>query len=332
MKYKDKQIGGLYVLYKDTKANIEALSNVEAGATAFANDTGEMGVYSGTNWVWASGDMLKSTYDIDNNGIVDNAEKLSGIEATVTPTADKIPIANSSGNLDDWVTASKAYISLQQDGKIGMSGSQLVTANDIRINYNNIYSITEDFTSTTPSGWTWAGSPFVTPSVVQSIKSTWIRMNGMSGGERSFFYKTYIADQILFAMLPAINTNSGGMYTGIRFDDGSDNTYMEVVLWYSSSGTPFRIYYISRINGGAVTKTEVTNLAQTMFDGWLIHVIFGTRWSNWHSNAILTSMNGTWLRSNMDGPTMTFTPARVGIVIKFGGYTWQSVGVDAVNF
>lgn len=51
----DGRVKGLpLVQYSDTKANIAALSltAADAGAEAYATDTGEKGVYSGSAWVW----------------------------------------------------------------------------------------------------------------------------------------------------------------------------------------------------------------------------------------------------------------------------------------
>lgn len=47
----DAQLGTPQVLYKDTKANIEALTIVEA-AIAYATDTNQYGSYNGTTWDW----------------------------------------------------------------------------------------------------------------------------------------------------------------------------------------------------------------------------------------------------------------------------------------
>lgn len=359
MKYKDKQVGRPHVLYKDTKSNIEALSGIEAGAAAYATDTNELGIYGGTQWYWYQGnmiygDMLKAIYDTNNDGIVDSAASVpwsgvTGKPGTYPPDAHnhsaddinsgvldaaRIPNLDASKITSGTLSTDRfsAYTDLQAEGKIGMYGTNLPTASQMRLNANPIYDITEDFTTTTPTGWSWAGSPFVTPATIQTINSTWLRLAGMTSGQRSFFYKTSVANQVVFAIMPALDTTTNGMHIGIRFDDGTDNNYSEVVLQYSSSGTPFRVYYRHRIGGGTVTETELTNLAQPMFDGWLIHAASGTRWSSWYSYAIVTSRNGTYLRGNQNGATMTFTPTRVGIVIKFGGLSWQSALVDAVNF
>ena len=47
------------------------------GMKVWVKDEGKYYHYNGTSWVEASeGDMLKSTYDTDNDGIVDKAEQL----------------------------------------------------------------------------------------------------------------------------------------------------------------------------------------------------------------------------------------------------------------
>jgi len=49
----DQQLGAPGVLYKDTKANIEALTVVE-GAFAYATDTNQIGSYDGAAWTWGA--------------------------------------------------------------------------------------------------------------------------------------------------------------------------------------------------------------------------------------------------------------------------------------
>lgn len=50
----DRQLGAPFGLFSDTKANIEALTGLTGGETAYATDTGEDGVYDavGSAWVW----------------------------------------------------------------------------------------------------------------------------------------------------------------------------------------------------------------------------------------------------------------------------------------
>lgn len=51
----DRVYGVPLVQYKDTKANIEALSGIGEGAIAYATDSNEFGSYDGTTWTWGQG-------------------------------------------------------------------------------------------------------------------------------------------------------------------------------------------------------------------------------------------------------------------------------------
>ena len=55
MRKGDAQIGLPAPVYTDTAANIEALSGVVEGATAYATDTDEPGWYDGAAWTWGAG-------------------------------------------------------------------------------------------------------------------------------------------------------------------------------------------------------------------------------------------------------------------------------------
>ena len=52
MRVGDTQVGAPYVNYKDTEANIEALTGVPEGASAYATDTDKVGSYDGSDWNW----------------------------------------------------------------------------------------------------------------------------------------------------------------------------------------------------------------------------------------------------------------------------------------
>lgn len=64
--------------YKDTKANITALSGVEEGAIAYATDTNEFGSFDGSTWTWGQ----------------------SGSTAPTTTAANDFQVGDGSGN---WV-------------------------------------------------------------------------------------------------------------------------------------------------------------------------------------------------------------------------------------
>jgi hypothetical protein len=64
MRHNDIQYGIPETLYRDTKTNIESISNPNEGMIAFATDTGTLGVYDGSRWVWGSGSSPTSFLEL----------------------------------------------------------------------------------------------------------------------------------------------------------------------------------------------------------------------------------------------------------------------------
>lgn len=227
------------------------------------------------------------------------------------------------------LTRRLSAIEQQERRSVGMISSMLPSADDVRIMPGAARTVVQDFSSTTPSGWAWAGSPFSTPTM-SIINGTWLRQTGMSASERTFFNRSLV-DQSFYNAIVSIDTNSNGFYSGIRLDDGSDNNYVELVWWYSTSGSPIRVYLRQRTGGGSVTATEQTTLASA-YTGrymWLVIQIGGTRWTSWTPTPII---DGLHVVRGTNGSTVTWTPSRIGIVSQFSTASWQSSYVDCVNF
>ena len=55
MIHSDRVYGKPLVLYRDTKANIEAMAGLGEGSCAYATDSNEFGTYDGATWIWGSG-------------------------------------------------------------------------------------------------------------------------------------------------------------------------------------------------------------------------------------------------------------------------------------
>jgi hypothetical protein len=55
MRLNDAQLGKPAILFKDTKANIEARTDLVEGMEAYATDTNEFGTYNGSAWMWTTG-------------------------------------------------------------------------------------------------------------------------------------------------------------------------------------------------------------------------------------------------------------------------------------
>lgn len=212
---------------------------------------------------------------------------------------------------------------------IGMLSGRVPTADNVRMPPLLAgYGVGEDFATTTPSGLSWAGSPFSTPPTLSTMNGTWLRVTGFSANERAFLYKSATHTTLIGHI--AIDTNYDGMYTGLRMDDGTDNNYVEFVLWWATSGT-YRIrFYIRRSAGGTVSETEFTHLAMPILPQNIFMLLRrnASDWSSWPAEAILYGAMSVRGGSSLAN---TWTPTRVGWVTKFGTGSWQSSYIDILS-
>jgi len=98
MRKNDAQIGKPSILYKDAKSNIEALSGIESGATAYATGTKELGCYDGTQWVWVS------PSDIDNFDVQGGTGTLVFPSSGATLTINGNSSVNGANTGDQTIT------------------------------------------------------------------------------------------------------------------------------------------------------------------------------------------------------------------------------------
>jgi len=105
MKHIDAQIGFPGVLYKDTKANVEALVGVVEGAQAYATDTDLPGWYNGGTWVWGGGSGITRNGNTTNHNLAvwngNNADSLEDGGAVPVGGGDVAtdPIWDAKGDL-----------------------------------------------------------------------------------------------------------------------------------------------------------------------------------------------------------------------------------------
>lgn len=98
MRQGDKQLGAPQVLYKDTKANVEALAGLVGGEIAYATDTGQDGIYSDVlpGWVWGrAGGLAVVTTDATLTGDGTPSNPLSVAVSTI-PSDGWIPVTLGS--------------------------------------------------------------------------------------------------------------------------------------------------------------------------------------------------------------------------------------------
>lgn len=225
-----------------------------------------------------------------------------------------------------------AMASLQANNQLGMVTGRMPTADQVR-GHNLWASVVEDWPSTTlPDGWTWAGSPFVTPPSIQIIGSTILVATGYTSASRSYLYRSVPGGTNLFAgfYLQSVATT----YVGIRLDDGTDNNYAEAVLRMDASSHIAFVQMRYRTGGGTVNEIAPAN----MQGNWLLltraHInfnILGTQWTSWGFKPNLRTTYGTiYPTNNVSG--LTWTPTRAGIVIQSSSFNWEKFGVDWTSF
>jgi len=92
MREDDVQLGKPIVVYKDTKANIEALTSVVQGSYAYATDTDEPGWYDGASWHW-----IGAGAGLDNVAYLDQANSFTLINPLTTIAESWIGPSSTTG-------------------------------------------------------------------------------------------------------------------------------------------------------------------------------------------------------------------------------------------
>lgn len=176
-----------------------------------------------------------------------------------------------------------------------------------------------------PAGHSWAGAPFVTPSTVNLTSHPSFMVLTNNSGARSFLYTSTIPTSTSF--LKALIEYVPGSYygfIGLRYDDGTDNNYVEFGL-YTLSGYTWKHRIYKRTGGGAVTTIDATGEMNVPLTITNRVVQYGTKWSNWGAVlSILVGWQGTngvtgiMPKTGADG--FNFTPTRFGISLRSDNY------------
>ena len=117
MRKDDKQLGAPFVNYKDTEANIEALSGIVEGAQAYATDTDKLGTFDGTNWVWGSAGGASAFTDLTDAFAAYTG--LGGQYVKVKATEDGLETGSPAGAGD----MTKAEYDTDNDGTVDAAES-----------------------------------------------------------------------------------------------------------------------------------------------------------------------------------------------------------------
>lgn len=186
-----------------------------------------------------------------------------------------------------------------------------------------------DGLSALPSGWAFAGAPFVTPTV--AYQGSYLELSHAAAA-RSFLYRTHDGSTDTSNYLAKLTTNSNNStsYAGVRVDNGGDSNYAEGIIQIASANT-FTVDAAHNTGGaGRTVATGSTYYAPLPIVGLNC---FGTRWSNWNINSLVCGLDiaGLWQMrpATVAALAAGWTPTRQGIVINWQGAAWHRWYLDA---
>jgi len=182
--------------YIDTKAAIEALTGLVGGERGYATDTGEEGHYDAVTsaWNWGGG---------GGGGAVDSVNGQVGV--VVLDYSDVG--ADPAGSAATAQTNAEAYA----DGLVTLPALQMISA--------PTYFDTDfrGLPSALPSGFAWAGSPFVTPDTVQYESNCLYFRHTVAGASRVFLYEAAPSNPISPLVLYDYFVYQSGFYNSNNF-------------------------------------------------------------------------------------------------------------------
>ncbi len=208
-------------------------------------------------------------------------------------------------------------------GELKISGDELT----LKQRRDNSRTLSEGFDgSTLPAGFSWQGSPFVTPTVDLSDTPSYLSLLS-AGAERAFLATSTIpSTSVLPIIVLGWVLGSAGSYAGWRLDDGTDNNYFEWVLSGDLKGT-----VRTRVGGGAVATVSGSAMPLGEMFGLRMNRT-GTKYSSWGANLYMMKPNQGALIQTLQATSATtnasWTPSRFGIVFDTAGI--NVVSIDAL--
>jgi len=188
---------------------------------------------------------------------------------------------------------------------------------EYRLNTENLHGIIPNPSfrnlSALPTGWSWAGTPFITPPTVNYF-SDGMKCWYYTVASRSFVYKAYTANQRNHWAQASVYRLDVGGYVGFRIDDGTDNNYVELVQAPQSDGS-FGFTRRTRTGGGAPVVTMLKSFVTPI--PWVILYCYlnGTLHSAWGLDFYIQGPGVPIQILGYGGTALTWTPTRVGFVI-----------------
>ena len=206
----------------------------------------------------------------------------------------------------------------------GMTTTGIIRGQQFRYEWMLGQPLYDFDTQALPSGWSWAGTPFVTPAV-SYIGTSYLRLQHSVSGGRAFLLPPSPAptqnQKHLFGIVTNWGASAQNTYVGYRLDDGTDNNYLEQVLATDSSQDSYRLLTRTRSGGGTVTVTTVMTIPRIYVHRMELEYAAG--W--WRLNVFCPSYIG-----RIPSVLPSFTATRIGIVYT-SFETWEWVAMDGIG-
>ncbi len=188
-----------------------------------------------------------------------------------------------------------------------------------------------DRISSLPAGWSWAGTPFVTPSTVDFNYSLIRAQN--TAAARAFLYRTYSTGLYQF-VVGCMNPNTVGAYWGLRLDDGTDTNFAEFRQTITATGPTTWQFSVAATLGG-VPQTPVVGTSYSIPVPLILSTqVSGTQWTSWTLWGKIMPCFGCFAYGigwQCSIGSLNFTPTRHGVIYNFLGTSWHRVVVDAYH-
>lgn len=216
---------------------------------------------------------------------------------------------NLRGRLDD-LRRRVGYLEANAEGPSDLEMWERLTT----YHHGGAAAITDHFGGAAlSSSWTWAGAPFVTPTV--SLADSILNVSFGAGAGRGFAYQAVTASNKLASV--ALWSMTVGFAAGLRLDDGTDNNYAEVVLRVSqASPTQWAVQGRYRVGGGAVATVDGDAISEP--DLYVLYtVLSGALWARWYFRPFLRGPHAGLMwkpNSYAVGLPAAWTPTRAGLI------------------
>lgn len=267
--------------------------------------------------------LLLTPTVIDLDGITDALVLDADADTSISsPTDDQIDF--EAGGVDIARIDASGLTLPQAGDDIYIGGDEA----GVRQRQTGLWSVTveDDFIGSALDGaWAWAGAPFVTPSGQSWAVNSTLLVGHNVANQRMFLARTDNLTNISHYVTAIPNILADDAYFGFRFDDGSDNNYVESVIRKTNAVATLEVVSRVRTGGGAVTVT----VRQTVYDYPAIMSIGlttgGTQWTSW-TGVIRFSKSGPATAGVTMASGLTWTPTRRGITIFNANTTGATSG------